>query len=72
MKENLRRLRLLILIFPCELFYNISVSEYDIKLQGKISTKIIQKANKLGFKYDTYDDGYICLIRGIYKLILTD
>gem|GEM_PF-5478508 len=71
MNENLRRLRRALSVFG-DVFYCVTLSPYEVNLQGKFSAKVMQTAKKLRFKQNDSDNGYVELVRGCYKITLTD
>lgn len=74
MKRNIQKFNRLIrngFINPDD-FYAISISEYDISLQGYYKQATLLKYDKQLFKFGVSQVGYFEACRGNVKIILTD
>jgi len=72
MKNNLKRLAVIMRIFPEGTFYSIGMHEYGITLQGKYSADTVRLARKLKFTNGRIDSsGYAEFSRGNIELTLT-
>jgi len=71
MKTNLIKLRLIDrMVVSIDNFYSITISEYDIKLQGGYDSKITLKLNKL-FHFTIDSNGYMSGTKGNVNITLT-
>jgi hypothetical protein len=72
MKTQLRKLRLLSKIFDLDDFYNISLYQNKITLQGKFSAILSIRLNKLNFIQTINENGFINFKRNNIEITLTD
>ena len=72
MKNNLKRLQTMILIFGYGCFYSCEATKYSASCIGKFSPDVLLKALKYKFKMNASPSGYIWLTRGNYSITLTD
>ena len=72
MKNNLRRLQMLINIFGSAPFYNCEATNYSASCIGKFSPEVLLKALKYKFKLSVTSSGYLSLTRSNYLITLTD
>jgi len=72
MKQNFRRLQMLINIFGSSCFYNCEATNYSASCIGRFSPEVLLKALKYKFKLSVTSSGYLSLIRGNYSITLTD
>lgn len=71
MKNNLRRLNAIMKIFG-DVFYDVGIDSYTIKLQGNYKPETIVKAMTYKFNVGACKrTGFILLTRGIYSITLT-
>ena len=72
MKTNYRKLGILLRWFPTA-FYTISISDYDIQLQGKFNPKTVLIAKAYRFRQVEFEaNGYLKMVRGNISITLTD
>jgi hypothetical protein len=71
MKNNYRRLQLLLKIFGCESFYSCEFTKGEVYCQGKFDTSVLSKADQYRFKIHISAVGNVALTRGNYKIVLT-
>lgn len=71
MKDNLRRLNVILKMFPEGTFYVISIWDDEITLQSWTNENIISKARQLKFIESDEIDGWIHLIRGVFRIVLS-
>lgn len=72
MKNNYRRLNAIDKLLGMKNFYVISLSEFDLKLQGNQGSTLIAKLQKNHFKLiEVSTDGYIEFQRGCINVTLT-
>jgi hypothetical protein len=72
MKNNLRRLQMLIRIFGPDHFFNCEATNYSASCIGRYNHEMLLKALKYNFKLSITSSGYISLTRGNYSITLTD
>ena len=72
MKNNFRRLQLMIQIFGSSSFYNCEATNYGVTCIGRFSPEVLLKALKYKFKMNVSPSGFIWLTRGNYSITLTD
>jgi hypothetical protein len=66
MKKNLRLLNYLSKKVDLTIFYTISVSEYNISLQGKFNPDALQSLKSKGAKIEINTNGFVnCQIKNI-------
>jgi len=70
MKNQFRKLNLISKFLDLGLFYSITVSLYEIQLQGWITTKNIESLNKW-FEFSTYNEDYLRAVRWNIVVVLT-
>jgi hypothetical protein len=70
MKDNLRKLRLILRIFPAEWFYIIEVTESTIKLQGYYDPDNIRFCHRY-MKFDIDENGFISGNKENLKILFT-
>ena len=68
MKNNFRRLQLMIQIFGSACFYNCEATNYGVTCIGRFSPEVLLKALKYKFKMNVF----IWLTRENYSITLTD
>jgi len=72
MKNNFKRLQLMIQIFGSTCFYNCEATNYNASCIGRFNPEVLLKALKYRFKMNASPNGYIWLTRGSYSITLTD
>jgi hypothetical protein len=72
MKQNIKRLQLLISIFGSDCFYTCEVNKRTITCMGVYDPQLLLKALKYKFKLAASPNGYLWLTRGKYSITLTD
>lgn len=72
MKNNFKRLQLLVSIFGSDSFYNCEVNKRTITCMGVYDPKLLLKALQYKFKLSASPNGYLWLTRGSYSITLTD
>jgi len=73
MKNQLRRLHLLFLLTKLspEMFYKITYSAYEIRLQGKYNYKLVKHLKRIGYDFKYSDSGFSELIINNINIVLT-
>ena len=73
MKKQLKKFNELILLkaFNVENFYNITITEYNISFQGKFNRETVVELEKLGYKLETTEQGYLCFESNNISITLT-
>lgn len=72
MEKNFRKLRLVNkMVVSIQNFYSISISDYDMKFQGKYNPNLVKKLSRI-FIFSTDAAGYLCAEKNNIKIILTD
>lgn len=71
MKDNLRRLQWCLKLFGYDDFYTVSITDSDVRLQGKYSNKITTKAKGLRFSSKIDGNGHLEMQRNNITIILT-
>ena len=73
MKNNLRKLSILLKLIDISKFYGMSVSAWSIMLQGKFDSNVVLTLKRNRF-LDTRisDNGFIVFTRGNITITLTD
>jgi hypothetical protein len=72
MKNNLRRLNAIMKLFPENVFYSNTITEYECRLQGRFSQSTIARMKEIKFVVAIDQDGYVRGERGYYTITLTD
>jgi len=72
MKNNLKRLQMMIQIFGSSCFYNCEATTYNASCIGRFSPDVLLKALKYRFKLTVSPSGFIWLNRGPYSITLTN
>jgi hypothetical protein len=73
MKNNYRRLGVMLSLFQGCSFYCYTVYETTVCLQGRFHSDIVKKAQKLRFKVNINEqNGYVELTRNLYTITLTE
>ena len=74
MKLNLRKLQLIFALtrLKPEMFYTVSVSTYNITLQGQFSGEKVKQFSKLISEPKFDSNGYAIFIRGNINITLTE
>jgi hypothetical protein len=72
MKNNFRRLQMLIKIFGSDHFFNCEATNYAASCIGKYNHELLTKVLEYKFKLSVTSSGYLSLIRGNYSITLTD
>jgi len=72
MKNNYRRLGVILGLFPKNAFYTCTVDDYGVKCQGTLDSNTIILANKLKFAGTIYyEKGWNLFNRGNIEITLT-
>lgn len=72
MEENFRKLRLINkMIVSISNFYAVSISDFDITLQGKYNSNLVKKLSRI-FNFSTDVNGNLCAEKRYVKIVLTD
>jgi hypothetical protein len=72
MKNNFRRLQMLIKIFGADKFFCCEATGYSVICLAKFNPSLLSAALKYRFKLAVTTSGYIALTRGAYSITLTD
>ena len=72
MKNNFRRLQMLIKIFGSAPFYNCEATRYSASCIGNFNPEVLLKALRYSFHLTISPSGYIWLTRGNYSITLTN
>ena len=73
MKNNYRRLGVMLRLFNSCGFYCLTIRDSSVELQGRFHSDIVKKAQKLRFKVNINErNGYVELLRGCYTITLTE
>jgi len=72
MKNNFRRLQMMIIIFGTASFYNCEATNYTASCIGRFNPELLLKALKYKFKLSVTSSGYLSLTRGNYVITLTN
>lgn len=71
MKHNLRKLQLIVRKINVGLFYNISVSKWDISFSAEYSPIIVKYLSTHKFSMKIDSSGFIIFERGTIRVALT-
>jgi len=72
MKDNLRRLKVLLELLGYDNFYSVSCDNYLVNLQGEYHPTVILKARKLKFTFSINEVGNTIALRSGYRIVLTE
>jgi len=72
MKQNFRRLQMMIQIFGSSCFYNCEATNYSASCIGRFNPKVLLKALEYKFKLSVTSSGFLSLTRGNYVITLTN
>ena len=72
MKQHLKTIEEMLDLFGENVFYTISLSDYNTTLQGKFNSSIIKRCQQDEWAYNVEDNGFVYLRKNNVIIILTD